>query len=245
MIAQSSSEHAVSDTVATASMSAQTGTTPSTTPSRIHTFAISTEARDLEGRPLENDVTHEFSLARLVVQRLELLEPLSTWRGNVDTGGTVGSFIGAGESSSTGLASIGFATFDISALPNLGEMLEFLSADFTSSIRGVREDPFGLWGDMTWDHTTFASSSQVWAAASLADLGVFIPAIPSPMARDAVVHDVTSEVIDDLAVRVIRANRSQYRFHITDIPDGTANAPLAHVYNDSVNTFLTAQYLLE
>ena len=166
-----------------------------------YAIRINTSARDLAGNALEEDYSFEFSTARLILEA----HPVVTERsGCVTLGGeATHAFICVGEDGNQASAHFkGFATFDISELPD--GIIE-LAAEVQLHQVYVYDAPYETLGDLMLHHVEYADMSvDYFQTAPLGEVGVLST---SPELGERKL-DVSAFVWDDYESR---RDTSQYR----------------------------------
>lgn len=184
------------------------GNDPTATPRRTYSLSIGPNAADLAGNPLGS--AYELSFKTKV--------RMATTAAYVDnlTGFTLGGSSLSGASMPIGDASLqnypyrGYVTFDLSLLP-AGVSVE--SAEFSARQTGIEGMPYGLMGALNAYHLSFSTMTNVGDVPAISFPGIF----SSDGTAESKSIDVTSQVEDDLAKRVERANHTQYRLQFESV----------------------------
>lgn len=210
-----------------------TGTDPATVTARSYAIQLGTGALDLAGNPLAAPLELSFSTRKRLTASLALHLPLTaTYRNSSNDGSANGMRAGDNGADNTYRA---YLTFDLSPLP--GD-LEVEAAQFSARQLPPDGAPYNL-GPVMTHHLTFATLNNVGAVQALSLPGVF--------SADGTVEtksiDVTSQVGDDIANRVERGDRSQYRLQIDQATN--SNGVVDRATFDTATFAMTVVYVAE
>jgi hypothetical protein len=188
------------------------GPDPSVIEPIAHQIVVGASATDVDGNPLEAEVSIGFTTARrmwIIFQPDDDRSRLVASDGGVDyvAGDPI---IGAGAG---GFASRSALTFDLSELP--AETLAIQSASLSGSQAEVYGERYTAFGAITTNHVRYDDLADAFAAAPLAGMGSF----STNATLESKYIDVTFAVQDDLEHRAERSDRSQYRLQFESDAD--------------------------
>lgn len=181
------------------------GTDPTTVTAKTYAITIGTGATDLAGNPLAEPMELSFATRRRLLAVFGLdLDLTRVTLGNTSYAQTE-IFVGDTNAMATYRS---YLTFDLSTLP---EDAEVEKAQFQGRQLLVEGAPYAM-GPVSVQHLMYTSTLATVLNATLTI------SAPGTLSEDATQEikavDVTSQVIDDVAHRTERANRSQYRLQI-------------------------------
>jgi hypothetical protein len=205
-----------------------------------YAISFATTAKDKDGHPLSKE--HAFSFTTL--RRISMLVPMtSAMTGRALSNGTFSSVtLAAGDVMVAGTEREARAVFSflMAIVPETGIELE--SATLKVAIASYDGTPEASLGGITTEQVFYSIGLEGFAAepVSAASTSFHIAVGPDPAYRTA---DVTTIVQDDLANRVARNSRTQYRMRYLDGKnnDGATD----QVTFDKANTTLTIVYVGE
>lgn len=205
-------------------------------PAQPFKFSVTTAAKDLAGNSLVAAVNWQFTLIREVTQSFGYSSG-GNWVDETKSG----SFCEAGDSV-LDLASRGFMTYSISALP--AGITAFESATIETVITGIGGDPFGKFGGLQIHSVSYVHTNQAaFEVPPHRDLGTFVAATGHNAVDDVVSKDVLEALKDDYANRVAREDRSQYRILFSSSPNSDGVADVARVSSNKSGNKLVVKYL--
>jgi hypothetical protein len=203
-----------------------------------YAIMIDTAAQDLAGNALEEDYAFEFSTARMIIGAHPLDMPRS---GCMDANGDTNDVaVCAGDGGDQAGAHLkGFATFDISGLPE--DIIE-LAAELQMYQVWIVGEPYDSLGDLTLHHVEYTDMViDEFDAPPLAEIGVFSD---SPELGERKL-DVSESVWNDYEAE---RETSQYRLEfevandLDDEPDGVMF--LKHASDDYPAPRIVVLYLI-
>lgn len=211
-----------------------TGTDPTTVTAKTYSISIGTDATDLAGNPLAEPIELSFATRRRLLALFGL--DLNLTRVTLATTSYAATEIFVGDQTNTSTYR-SYLTFDLSTLPGDAEVEK---AQFQGRQLLTEGAPYAM-GAVSVQHLTFTSTL---ATALNSTLTISVPGTLSIDATQEIkTVDVTSQVIDDVAHRVERSDRSQYRLQIDQATNGDTTADRATF---GKNTFvLGAIYTVE
>ena len=176
-----------------------------TTIAPVYTISLGTAAEDLAGNALQQAFNSEFSTRIRVIHHFSRNGPA----GNGSSSGGTGTFITAGDNEANNEIR-GFVTFTFTGLPD--NIQEIERAYFTTYLWVLSGDPLADQGAMHVEHMIFDTVSHGFNTAPLTDLGPLYAPGDTPAEDDVIQFDLTAAVEDDYENRIVRADRTQYRF---------------------------------
>jgi hypothetical protein len=203
-------------------------------------FTISKSAKDKSGQPLAEDFALGFSTLRRVTELMPMTAPLT---GRALSSGTFSSStLAMGDVMISGVEREGRAlfTFVVASLPDAAEIEKATLRADVASYEGAPEDQLG-WASVA--HIFYDVGTEGFAAEprSVTNATLTSGLNGNPNRRSA---DVTAMVKDDLANRVARADRSQYRMRYETSTNANNQTDMAF-FNKASGSSLAVTYLLE
>jgi hypothetical protein len=200
----------------------------------LHYYVVvGTGARDLAGNPIVVGAETSFWTMKRMETVYKVDETLTAEvgsEGGVSTSSSVYVGDDAGDTTLRGVFTFPLDTFPASAV-------EIVHARFATRQLGVDGDPYGDLGDkMKIEHVSFGVLADAYDAPALAQLGDFCEE-----GQVVIMHDVTAAVADDVAHRVERGDRSQYRLYFETLTNGDDYTDYAKISRDLAE--LTIVYL--
>lgn len=208
-------------------------------PNAPFSFDLTTVAKDLAGNSLTAGVSNwQFSLLREITQAIPYWE---AYGGNVSADGVRNKSLSVGDLK-TNAERRGFATYDISPVPN--GVQRFLSASIETSIIAIDGDPFGSFGNLLLQSVQFGQvDASAFNAQVVRDLGTLLAATDVHEVKHFVSKDVLSAFEDDYENRVARGNLSQYRLLYASAPNQNSASDAIVFSNTMTGNTLTVKYL--
>ncbi len=181
-----------------------TGLDPSVVAARAYAYTIATTAKGLDGRSLDQARSVSFTTLRRLEVELEAVDVLTrSMRADGVVFAEGAATLTVGDSSGN-LQTKSFATF---ALPTLPANSTVDAATLRANQNSINGAPYAF-GDLAALHT---SNSPIDNAAFVATPLAVIGAISVDGAAGAKTLSVTAQLVDDLANRAARGDRTQYR----------------------------------
>jgi hypothetical protein len=180
------------------------GDDPSTVAARTYTLAIGTDAADLAGNTLESAHTLTFATKRRMTTALDLDTSMTrVMLGASLLGSSNDIWIG---DNAVNVPYRAFITFDLSPLP---ADITIESAQFSARQLAPVGSPYNL-GPVQANHVTFPTLNGLGSLQAMSIPGTY----STNAASESKSIDVTSQLVDDIAHRATRSDRSQYRLQI-------------------------------
>lgn len=190
------------------------GNDPSMTDAKDYQLFVLETATDEAGNPLASAFELAFTTQKRMETSVGIVADLTRYRTSGGTTAPVGADLRIGDFGA--LYYRGFVTFDLAALP---DGVEIEMAGFGVRQTAVIGEPF-LLGAVDTAHVTYDTvNTTAWNAPALAMMDPLTTT--APLGPRTV--DVTAAVADDVANRVARANRSQFRLQFSTNSDGDAS----------------------
>ncbi len=216
-------------------LAAGTGLDPSVVVARAYAYSIATTAKGLDGRSLDQSRAVSFTTLRKLEVELEanaLLTRTIRADGTVFASGATSLVVG---DSSANLQTKIFSTFALPTLPNTSTVD---LATFRTQQNGVTGVPYGF-GDLVALHTSHPTiDASAFAATPLAIIGAL--SVDATLGAKSI--DVTVQLIDDLANRAARGDRTQYRLEFPT--PNNANNAADEVQCSRANFHLAVAYVI-